>query len=583
MNRLQILFAFLLGAATLGSVDPAQAATVLTPQMLQMADTNRDGQVTIEEAQALVPMLTQEVFDGYDLNGDGVLSSADLPEPPHEPGQILRHLLEVADADANGEVTLEEAQAVYPDATPQQFQELDRNGDNVLSAADLPPAPPQDPLEALVHILSMADANFDSAITFEEAQAVIPAMTRGQFDYLDANGDGVLTRDDLPAALPEDPVRRLLNLLRQADTDNDNAISYDEILVLVPEYPRDAFDVLDINGDGVLSFADLPAGPVTHEQLLALLRQADVNEDQEVTFEELQALVPQVTQEQFDELDRNGDGVISKADLPQAPPENLYMRLLRLFKEADANQDEQITLAELQAVIPTFTQHAFDYIDANGDGVISRDDLPDGPPPTELEMLKHLLRMADADDNGEVTFAELQALVPELVQEQFDRLDRNGDGVISAADLPSLPEDPMEWLLRVLREADANGDGQVTFEELQAVAPSVTQEQFDRLDRNGDGVISVEDKPDAPADPLERLIRLLREADVDENEQVTFAELQAVYPELTQEQFDTLDRNGDGVISAADLPDTPEDPRDRLLRLLRELDANEDKQLTLEE
>lgn len=39
-------------------------------------------------------------------------------------------------------------------------------------------------------------------------------------------------------------------------------------------------------------------------------------------------------------------------------------------------------------------------------------------------------------------------------------------------------------------DADANGDGVVTFEELQAVNPDATQEEFDAADLNGDGMLS---------------------------------------------------------------------------------------------
>jgi Ca2+-binding EF-hand superfamily protein len=573
MIRLRILLLCLVGLGLALAAHGESTPPVLTPEAIQVADANHDGHVTFAEAQALVPMLTEEAFARLDANHDGYLSPADLPQAPPEHKLTVQQIVEAADANHDGSVTFEEAKNLFPNVTFEQFKHFDLNNDDVISAADSPSAPPH-PLEALLHFLRTADADQNGAITYEEAKALVPALTQEQFDYLDNNGDGVLTRDDLPAAPPEDPVRRLLNLLRQLDTNHDNAVSYEEILAWVPSFPQEAFDVLDVNGDGVLTLADLPEGPKPYEELLALLRQADVNHDEQVTFEELQAVVPQISQEQFDHLDRNGDGVISREDFQSAPPENLYLRILRLFKEADANGDKQLTLDELQAVIPTFTQHAFDYVDRNDDGVISEADLPSGPPPGDLEVLMHLLRMADENDNGEVTFDELAALVPDLTQEQFDHLDRNADGVISKADLPSFPDDPQKWLIQLLRQADANGDSKVTFDEMKALLPLVTQEQFDKLDRNGDGVISVEDKPEVPIDPQELLIALLHKADVNGNNEVTFDELKAVYTALTQEQFNHLDRNGDGVISKADLPQAPEDPRDRILRFLQEADTD---------
>ncbi len=271
------------------------------------------------------------------------------------------------------------------------------------------------------------------------------------------------------------------------------------------------------------------------------------------------------------------------ADGDRPSPEHLYHRILHFLHAADADHNHEVTLEEIQALHPTFTQYAFDYIDRNDDGVISRADLPAGPPPGPWEMLVHLLRMADADNDGAVTFEELAALVPEVTEEQFDRLDRNDDGVISRADLPPFPNDGIERLIRLLHEADADGDHRVTYEELLAVFPEFPEERFARLDRNGDGVLSIADLPKPPIDPLRRLLHLLHEADADENGEVTFEELQAVFPGLTEELFHRLDRNGDGVISRADLPAPPEDPRDRLLRLLREADTNGDHALTFEE
>ena len=44
-----------------------------------------------------------------------------------------------------------------------------------------------------------------------------------------------------------------------------------------------------------------------------------------------------------------------------------------------------------------------------------------------------------------------------------------------------------------IMQADANGDGQVTYEEALAANPHLMRTAFDYLDKNGDGVISAED------------------------------------------------------------------------------------------
>ncbi len=42
-------------------------------------------------------------------------------------------------------------------------------------------------------------------------------------------------------------------------------------------------------------------------------------------------------------------------------------------------------------------------------------------------------------------------------------------------------------------KADANGDGRVTFEELVAAMPGVTEDKFKAADTNGDGALSSEE------------------------------------------------------------------------------------------
>ena len=46
------------------------------------------------------------------------------------------------------------------------------------------------------------------------------------------------------------------------------------------------------------------------------------------------------------------------------------------------------------------------------------------------------LAAADTDKNGEITFEEFKAFNDAHMQERFDRMDKNGDGVLTSADRP---------------------------------------------------------------------------------------------------------------------------------------------------
>ena len=72
----------------------------------------------------------------------------------------------------------------------------------------------------------------------------------------------------------------------------------------------------------------------------------------------------------------------------------------------------------------------------------------------------------------------------------FDRLDVNGDDVVTTAELDAAAESGGRSG-RMLSRADANGDGRITRAEVRAMAA----ERFDRMDTNGDGTISDDERP----------------------------------------------------------------------------------------
>jgi Ca2+-binding EF-hand superfamily protein len=113
-------------------------------------------------------------------------------------------------------------------------------------------------------------------------------------------------------------------------------------------------------------------------------------------------------------------------------------------------------LAVLTAVLalPANAQgeRALAALDQNGDGAISREEI--------LALRAQLFSRIDADGSGTVTKAEIDAAKAAAEQRRDAR----------AADV---------WA------QDADGDGQLTLAEFTAATPG-----FDRADRDGDGVLS---------------------------------------------------------------------------------------------
>jgi Ca2+-binding EF-hand superfamily protein len=94
-------------------------------------------------------------------------------------------------------------------------------------------------------------------------------------------------------------------------------------------------------------------------------------------------------------------------------------------------------------------------------------------------------RLADADANGDgnITWQEMM----DMRAATFARLDRNGDGFADSKDSPRGPmKARFDEALAQLKNADTNGDGRISKSEmLNAPAPLFTEG-----DTNGDKVLS---------------------------------------------------------------------------------------------
>jgi hypothetical protein len=116
------------------------------------------------------------------------------------------------------------------------------------------------------------------------------------------------------------------------------------------------------------------------------------------------------------------------------------------------------------------------------------------PVPEELGTYTRLLLAADTDHDAHVSASELENFVVGAVQRQvtvrFQRLDRNRDGKVLLAEVPTMAPERF-------RRFDANGDGSFTARELARVlveqATTRCQAVLARLDHDGDGTLSTAD------------------------------------------------------------------------------------------
>jgi Ca2+-binding EF-hand superfamily protein len=147
----------------------------------------------------------------------------------------------------------------------------------------------------------------------------------------------------------------------------------------------------------------------------------------------------------------------------------------------------------------------------------------------------------DANGDGSIDLAELQAVRPNATVEQFNAADKDGNGLLSREEI--------RGFARELRgpPVDANGDGAVSFEELQARRPNITQEQFTALDADGSGGLSRAELRSGMGREI------FRRLDADSSGGISFVELAQRMPRMTQERFNTLDADGNGQLSQGEL------------------------------
>lgn len=180
-------------------------------------------------------------------------------------------------------------------------------------------------------------------------------------------------------------------------------------------------------------------------------------------------------------LDADHDGTISAAELANAPT---------ALKALDRNGDGKLTEDEVR---PQFNGRG----GRGGEGRERRDEPGETAAPSPDEMVKTLMAF-DRNGDGQLTRDEL----PDRMAGLFDRADADHNGILTAdeirkaAQASTAPasgerregrEGPPSFMRLdpILAAIDTNHDGEITAEELAAAPKSLK-----KLDTNGDGQLS---------------------------------------------------------------------------------------------
>lgn len=215
-------------------------------------------------------------------------------------------------------------------------------------------------------------------------------------------------------------------------------------------------------------YAEAPAGDAGPKAdgadkkpaLARLLKSADANADQKLDLAEIHAKLPNFPAERFSTLDKNQDGFLEASEVPTPPKTEAAGEgrgaVGAKLQAADTDKDGKLSQAEFTAGFPNAPAERFARLDQNSDGFVDRSDRAalqgaagdkkkaeggkkkaDGAAADAVPYVKGLIAKHDADKDGKLTKAELEAAKPGYPEKSFTDMDRDKDGVISEADLPT--------------------------------------------------------------------------------------------------------------------------------------------------
>ena len=156
-----------------------------------------------------------------------------------------------------------------------------------------------------------------------------------------------------------------------------------------------AYSDLDMDRDGVISQQEAQALP----SLTDNFDRIDTNNSDSIDDDEYKAATMHVADLRYDEVDINGDGVISEREAGA-----MRVSLKEAFNDVDTDGDRNVSKAEYQAATTNLLKDVeFSSLDTDGDGVIGSAEAEDMP------VLGEAFDRVDSDGDGLISEEELQA------------------------------------------------------------------------------------------------------------------------------------------------------------------------------
>jgi len=228
---------------------------------------------------------------------------------------------------------------------------------------------------------------------------------------------------------------------------------------------------------------DLP-GPIDSVEDLQdtgkmVFKMADVNNDGQISQREATDAGNLLVGGFFFRADANGDGVVSKEEAQQARETLLRQKpILRIVLEratqrgsTQPGQPAQAGQGNAQA--QNAIQGVMSLVDTNNDGQLQATELRQ----TVQTGVQGLYAGADSNRDGQLSPDELNSAVVGMAQAaaqaSFQAADKDGNGSLSLAEFDQSIIEPAHTVFRII---DANGDDQISQQEVQSAQRTVARQ-----------------------------------------------------------------------------------------------------------
>lgn len=191
----------------LAIVTTALTATAVSAASIGDFDSNGDRFVSFDEVVAANPLLDRNDFRGIDANRDNRLSASELQAAGAQAilkrgtgGTAVRSTVSISGGSFVSEAMLA---AAYPGLTANDFDRIDRNNDNRVSAVELYDADSQaivsryDADGQILVSLENLDLDGSGFVSLSELQGRYPGLSAADFNWIDTNRDNRVSYNEL--------------------------------------------------------------------------------------------------------------------------------------------------------------------------------------------------------------------------------------------------------------------------------------------------------------------------------------------------------------------------------------------------